>query len=291
MALVKFKIQLIFIMLMFGFCNNAIAQKERPHIAIQKPTTTTDIPRYLRKIFNATAFQNEIENAIQLTGKFKIISRNKKVLESIMDEQAFSDSEFSSGQAAEKGKIRAVNLKVLTEVQRFSFYRKSTAVPNISNKFRTKDSGSLLVSIKIVDTTTGAIERSFILKDGFSGKQKLSNKKGGLPHTSNLDRMFKRISLKMAQELIETVFPMQVIGLKGNSIFISMGKVKKGEKLIVFSAGEALIDPYTGESLGSAEEELGVLKVTRVKPKSLVATPIDKSLLDQISIGDIVRKK
>lgn len=45
------------------------------------------------------------------------------------------------------------------------------------------------------------------------------------------------------------------------------GGVATGETYAVFEAGEVLIDPQSGESLGSMETEVGLGKITQVKPK------------------------
>ncbi len=291
--MIKINIHLIAVIFLFSVNAEVFAESVKPRIAVLKPIFSSVVPARLEKIFNKNAFRNEVELAVQATGKFDIISREKTEMKAILAEQAFADSELSSGQAAEKGQMAATNFIVVSEVQSFRFYRKSTPVPNIDDKYKQKDSGSLSVAIKVMDTTTGAVKGSFIVEDRFVTKQRLVNHRGGYPHSSHLERMYEKLAAKMANELIDTVFPMVVLRVKGNSVFINRGKgsgIKKGEKLVVYHAGEALIDPYTGESLGSAEEELGLLKVVDVRPKFTIATPLDKVLLDQILPNDIVRK-
>jgi curli biogenesis system outer membrane secretion channel CsgG len=64
-----------------------------------------------------------------------------------------------------------------------------------------------------------------------------------------------------------------VVTVKGSKIYLNMGKgaVKVGERLNVFSKGEALIDPETGLSLGGEEEKIGQVEVTSVKKKYSIA--------------------
>src|SRR5690606_12195030 len=45
------------------------------------------------------------------------------------------------------------------------------------------------------------------------------------------------------------------------------GSVAKGQTYAVFQAGEELIDPQSGESLGSMETEIGLGTISEVKPK------------------------
>lgn len=68
-----------------------------------------------------------------------------------------------------------------------------------------------------------------------------------------------------------------VIKVAGKKIYINLGSnaVSNGSKLQVLSKGEELIDPETGISLGSEEEEIGTIKVASVKEKYAIATPVD----------------
>ena len=96
----------------------------------------------------------------------------------------------------------------------------------------------------------------------------------------------------MADQLVDIVFPMRVLNIQGNKIFINRGKdggLKKGQKLNVFKPGVALIDPDTGENLGSAETMIGQIKVTRINPKFTIAEITKKGLDEPVDRGDIVR--
>ena len=60
-------------------------------------------------------------------------------------------------------------------------------------------------------------------------------------------------------------------------VYLNMGgeKIARGQRFSVYSLGEELIDPYTGESLGAEEEEIGVIEIVDVKPKFSTARMID----------------
>lgn len=68
-----------------------------------------------------------------------------------------------------------------------------------------------------------------------------------------------------------------VIKVAGKKIYINLGSssVASGSKLQVLSQGEELIDPDTGISLGSEEEEIGTIKIASAKEKFSIATPVD----------------
>ncbi len=63
------------------------------------------------------------------------------------------------------------------------------------------------------------------------------------------------------------------------------GGLKKGQILEVYSAGEILIDPDTGQSLGSSEEYVGKVKVVRINPKFTIAVIVSEEDAEFFPIG------
>jgi hypothetical protein len=104
--------------------------------------------------------------------------------------------------------------------------------------------------------------------------------------------MAKAVAAQMADQLVDAVFPMKVLNVQGDQVWINRGKdggLKKGDVLKVFRPGVALIDPDTGENLGSAETEIGKIKVVRINPKFTIAKVITKGATEPVQRGDIVR--
>ena len=289
------KIKITYFLIIFMMAYNGVvnAVSNKPTISILEPRVSSEIKGYLNKFISPGMLENELISSVQSTNKFNILTRKKKNLRDIRSEQQFANSSLSKGGAAKEGQMSASNFVISTEITKFIFYRKNTAIPNISNKYKQKDSGSIKVNVEILDTESGVLKRTFILKESFSLKQKMTNKKTSFPHKSNIDKMYRKIALKMVNELIEYLFPMLVIDIDDENVYLSRGQgsgLSKGDKLNVYHAGKELFDPYTGESLGASERKLGVLKIVEVKPKSSVATPVKKGLIDRISIRDVVRK-
>jgi hypothetical protein len=109
--------------------------------------------------------------------------------------------------------------------------------------------------------------------------------------------MAKAVAAKLADQFVAQVYPMKVIKrTKTNQVDINRGKdggLKVGDKLDVFFAGEELIDPDTGKSLGSDEEFIGTVKVSRILPKITYAKIISEEDAESVPIGagNILRKK
>ena len=151
----------------------------------------------------------------------------------------------------------------------------------------------LEVNAQAVDTTSGAIKATFYLKSSFATKDAVVNTKGGSPSSVHFVKMAKKVSAQMADQLVDTVFPMRVLNRKANQVWINRGKdggLKVGDILNVYRPGEELIDPDTKERLGSAEKLVGKIKVARVNPKFTIAEIQSKDTQEPIEKGDIVRK-
>ncbi len=270
------------------------AKRAKPVVAIKKAKIGEGVSKYARRYLNLTTLQDEMEAAIQKNRKFELVSRKKDVLREIREEQQFAASDLTAGNAAAEGKIKNANFLILPTVQDFKFYRSSRPVPNLENKYIRRDSGMLEVNAQIIDTATGSIKTTFYLKASFATPKKIVNSKGGVPNSIHFTKMAKSIAAQMTDQLVDVVFPMRVLNVQGKKVFINRGKdggLKKGQKLKVFKPGVALIDPDTGENLGSAETYIGTVKVVRINPKFTIAEIGPKGLDDEIERGDILRAK
>ncbi len=268
------------------------APRAKPVIAVKKAKIGEGVSKYGKKYLNLGTLWDEMEAAIQKNRKFTIVSRKKDVINDIREEQKFSESGLTAGNAAATGQIKNANFLILPTVQDFKFYRSSTPVPNLSNKYFRQDSGMLEVNAQIIDTSTGGIKTTFYLKASFSTKRQVVNGRGGVPNSIHFTRMAKKIAAQMTDQLVDAVFPMKILNVQGKQVWINRGKdggLKKGDILKVFRPGIELIDPDTGESLGSAETEIGKIKVTRINPKFTTAE-IMKGTEEMVEKGDIVRE-
>ncbi|GAB6039531.1 FlgT C-terminal domain-containing protein [Endothiovibrio diazotrophicus] len=264
---------------------------EKPRVAVKTPNTDGVKGRAATRL-NTDALVAEMEAALQKSRKFEVLTRQSGALAQIREEQQFADSDLAKGNAA-TGKLENANYLVLPTVQTFSFYRTTTPIPNIDDKYSRQDQGSIEIQVQVIDTSSGGIKTTFFLKSGFSTRPEVVNTRGGVPAAGHFSTMAKRVAAQLADQLTDTVFPMRVITTKGNQVWINRGKdggLKKGDLLNVYRPGEELIDPYTGESLGSTEELLGKVKVERINPKYTVTVITGTPPQTPIAQGDILRE-
>ena len=266
---------------------------EKPRVAIKMPAVGEGVSQYAVKYLNLPKLLTEMEASLHATRKFEVLSRDKEVLSAVREEQEFAQSDLTKGNAAQEGELENADFLVMPTVQDFVFYRSATPVPNLASKYVRRDSGRLEINAQILDTSTGAIKTTFYMKSSFATKDQIVNSKGGVPSSVNYTNMAKKVSAQMADQLVDTVFPMRVLNSQNGQVWINRGKdggLKDGDTLNVYRPGEALIDPDTGENLGSAEVFLAKVKVVRVNPKFTIAEINGTEPDDPILKGDILRK-
>lgn len=280
----------------FFYTSQLLAGSAQPSVAIKDPIIGDGVSKYVKSSLDINQIRAEMESSFRATRKFRVLSRNKATLGAILDEQNFAQSDLAKGDAAASGELNNANYLIIPTVIDFKFYRSDKALPNFDDKYKRTDSGLLLINAQMLDTSTGQIVTTFSLKSTFATKSKVVNTKGGRPSSIYFTKMSKRVAANLASQFVAQVYPMKVIKRTGNGqVIINRGRdggLKKGDKLVVFSAGEKLIDPDTGESLGSSEEYIGEVTVTRINPKITFAKIIKES--DAINApmvrGSILRK-
>lgn len=111
------------------------------------------------------------------------------------------------------------------------------------------------------------------------------------------DQLQQKLLTKAAKQIIHkamaNIYPIRVVKVQPNGeIILNQGgvTVKNGEILDVFSKGEKVIDPYTGESLGSSESWVASIKISRVIPKMSYARVV-KGEYSLIQNGSICRRQ
>lgn len=273
--------------------SSPVMASEKPRVAVKMPTVGEGVSEYAQKRLNLTKLLSEMEASLQAARKFEVLSRDKAALSAVREEQQFGKSDLTKGNAAQEGFLENADYLVIPIVQDFVFYRSTQPVPNLASKYFRADSGRLEINAQVLDTKTGAIKATFYMKSSFATKQQVVNSKGGVPSSVHFTKMAKNVSAQMADQLVDTVFPMRVLNSQNGQVWINRGKdggLKTGDVLNVYRPGEALIDPDTGENLGTVELFLGKVKVVRVNPKFTITEVNEKESGATIVKGDILRK-
>ena len=135
----------------------------------------------------------------------------------------------------------------------------------------------LELSVQIIDTSSGSVMASFPIKSSASSGTAMANKIGAA-NQAVMDQALEKAAGTLANMLSDTVFPIQVLAVKGKRIFVNRGNdsgLKRGDIFEIFEPGEELIDSATGDNLGTTEMEVGKARVVRVNPKMTIMEIIE----------------
>ncbi|HPQ25640.1 MAG TPA: hypothetical protein PLY75_11950 [Gammaproteobacteria bacterium] len=273
-----------------------IADEELPAVAVKEPKVGEKVSESVQRYLNIERLWAELEASFRATRKLRVLSRDQEVIADIREEQQFAQSDLAKGDAAATGELSNANYLILPKVQDFKFYRSVKPLPNFDSKYTRQDSGLLQLTAQMVNTTTGQVETNFDLSAKFATSSQIVNTKAGAPDSTHFTAMAKDVAAQLADQFVAAVFPMKVVQrTRANQIIINRGAdggIAMGEVLEVFFAGEELIDPDTGKSLGSSEEYVGKVEVVRINPKVTYAKIVEEldAQISPIGVGDIVRR-
>lgn len=247
---------------------------------------------------------DQLTDALMQSGQFVVMER--QTLGDVMAEQDLANSgRAQKSQSAQTGKL--VNAQILVKGTVTEFEDKSMGSDSgigfggfkIGSKRQEAHVGLI---IRLIDTTTGEV----LASERCEGKATA----GGTSFGMNVGGVgfgtsgFAKTPLGKAMQMtIDNAVAIIADKLKGipfqarvvkvvndNEMLISGGEktgIANGDVFVIYSVGESLVDPVTGEQLGTELEKKGTVKVTKVEEKYAKARA-DGSLKD-IKAGDIVR--
>jgi len=233
-----------------------------------------------------------LEVALRASRRFRMFERNAELLAAtVLREQTFATSGLAAGNAAEFGRLHNVQLIVVPYVTEFSLGSIFAAIEGFPGRFIRSDRGVLRLTSKVLDTTTGEIKYQIETTGAITRRGGPQSGRSGGPAPETWLQLVEQAAQTAAEKIINAVFPILVIRTEGLQIFLNRGEgggVRVGETRELFNAGEALIDPSTGESLGAAETPIGRVRIIRVTPRFSVAEPVG-ALTGQPKTGDVLR--
>ncbi|MRR09763.1 hypothetical protein EG831_06770 [bacterium] len=252
-----------------------------------------------------------LTTALVKSGKFMVIERQQ--LEKVMKEQALGQTGAVTAQsAAQVGKLLGVELMVMGSVNEFG-EKESKVGGGVGGRLSGKLGGFNRVGvesktarvgtdIRLVNTTTGEI----VAAEGIAEEE---TKKGldvghdefSFSNDAGWDQTLAgKATRKVVNKVVELVTAsMAKVPWTGKIIAVNadktvmikpgaLGGVAVGDKFTVYSAGEEVIDPETGLSLGSEETKAGTIEVIDAKDQFAKAKVLSGSGFKKL---DSVREK
>jgi curli biogenesis system outer membrane secretion channel CsgG len=222
----------------------------------------------------AQGLDAKLSDALQNTRKFEV--RAHADLAKILGEQQAQDSgnyDLSDPARAKPFKLAGIPYLALVQIDDFQDQVQTANFEGVGQK-ATRRQIRLSAVCRIFDTTKGTLlESTRITLNDFDFKnnpQYVVDQKGGDLTEAVVNVIADKMANKVAQKITDTIFPAKVLVVRDGVVTLNRGEgtdIAVGEVWEAFAQGEALIDPDTGENLGSEEVAVGFVRVISVAPK------------------------
>lgn len=256
---------------------------------------------------------DQLTDALVQSKCFTVVERAD--IKDVMDEgDAKKTGRMSKSNSAQSGKLVSAQILIkgtITEFEANSGGSDNTVtIPlggffgtgggfNVGNKRGEAHVGLIL---KLIDTTTGEVLDSQRVEGKaasggivFGGDSSIVSFKSDSFKTTPLGKATQLAIddavFKIASRLKDVPFQGRVIKINGEDELLIRGGASAGmsvgDTFTLYSVGESLVDPDTGEQLGTELEKKGSIKVTHIEEKYAKAK--SEAPLAGIKVGDMVK--
>tara|TARA_B100001248_G_scaffold255208_1_gene234636 strand:- start:84 stop:1358 length:1275 start_codon:yes stop_codon:yes gene_type:complete len=207
------------------------------------------------KKFEST-FSAQLENYLTQTRRFAVLDR--KNMEEQSRELNFIAKRDKTSVATEElakiGNRLGVDYLIVGMINKAST-NVTKKESKVSDKVKTIVNSYASINIRIIDVATTQIK----FADTFEGR-------AGSSIETVASNMVKR---EVGNIIVESIYPIRIISASKIQAVLGQGgkTMNIGDIYKIYQLGEKMIDPYTKESLGREEIEVGAVKILTVRPK------------------------
>lgn len=246
----------------------------------------------------------QLISALAKTNQFTVLERQN--LDDVLKEQdmAASGRMTSAGTGAQMGKLYKSQILIRGAITEFAETGGNDS--GIAYKgFKLGGSAGqarVTVDLRIYDTTTGEVLASKTANGYAEAKKSMisyasSDFAIGTKNFKNTPLgTATRLAIEQAtsfiiREMEQVEWKGKVVTVKDGFVFVNAGRksaIKVGDKLTVYSVGEALIDPDTGMNLGAEESKSAVIEIVKAEEKFSKGR-IMEGTPELIKKGDVIK--
>jgi curli biogenesis system outer membrane secretion channel CsgG len=274
-----------------------VARKARVHVvpAIMTQERRRRIDREMNERFGLSdpnawenpGYTSHLIDALVNTRKFDVVEREE--LRVLAQEMAFGESEYVDvNEAVRMGNMIGADYVVIPTI---SYLEVNTVEKNVPYIGGTQVSleVKLGTAVRTVDVSTGKIIASNVNKLDKTERVRQGNRTSSSV-VEMIASVFKDSALAEAAMIVDVAYPIRIMSVSGDTVMLNRGRgaIVKGENLKIFNVGQMLVDPDTKESLGFAEEYVGMIQVTDVDQKTSKGQIVEK--LGQIEPMAVCRR-
>lgn len=273
----------------------AIAQSKKATIAVAPFDLHQGVRAKPNVHIETDTLTQKFVGSLVRTRKFDVVERSK--IDTLLEEMKLGQSGLMDPtRAAQMGKALGADYFVLGEITIFEYTAKRIQAPH-GQQWALDEELRLHIDMRIVNTNTTKVTAAETGTAVYKGRTKTRAKPelNNPPSKVALDQIQRDVVAALVIKVINAVYPVKIIGVNANGVVsINRGEgggIAVGEEFDVFTEGEELVDPDTGEVLGSEETKIGRIRVEQILAKfskcSIVAGSPARGNLCRPATGEI----
>ena len=206
------------------------------------------------------AFVRELENYLTQTRKFAMLDR------SFLSEQDGELGLLASGgspteELARLGQRAGTDYLIVGEVVK--------AAKSLTKRTMQSTGQSMTINMAM-----GRVDYRII--DIATSQTKFADSASGKVSSLSIGDAARQAAQQAGEKVLNAIFPIRVIDFQGNLLTLGQGgdTLRKGDQYKLIKLGKRMVDPYTKESLGRVESEIGIITIKEVQAKQSTASVI-----------------
>ncbi len=228
--------------------------------------------------------EREIVSQMTALRRFAVIDRD--YMKEYSSEKNFVlSSDAQPDQVARLGEALGIDYMIVGTVEDMNLEEKEMYLAASGETVKTAK-GNIVVSTRVIVMATRQIKWAKTFRKIFDASGSDSTP---LAWSVELENFANQISVDIAN----SIYPIRIVKIMTNGqVVLGQGgsSILNSSVFGVFSMGEEMVDPYTGEKLGAVESQVATIKVIRVDPKLSYATVINGKL-DGLKATELVCRK
>lgn len=229
-----------------------------------------------------------LTTALSQEGDFVVLERSE--IQDVLDEQDFGDSGRVNRETAPAlGKVIGAQALITGDITEFT-YQKSSVGGNMSvlggvNAGVDRLTAMVALDVRVVDAVTGEVlfstrQEGHASATGANLDVDVKNQQVGTGFTraTPLGKASReaigKIVDAVAARLASAPWEGRIVDVRGGTIYLNAGAkagIRQGMVFDVYAESEPLVDPETGQTLGTPEKHVGTIRVDAVQDKYATA--------------------
>jgi len=211
----------------------------------------------------------------KITSSRKFMVLDREYTNEIVSEQRVIAESSASDDLSKLGAILGADYIVAGTIENFGVQTETVNAGSIAVERKV---GNAALALRIIDAATGQIKFSETINIArLPIKRDVSS--------ASMD-LAEQVSAASAARILEAIYPLMPTAIENGELVLDQGgdMLKVGDKYELFSLGDTLKHPRTGETLGRKETKCGVIEIIRVKPKTSDAKIIETTRDDLVAL-------